>query len=45
MIDEIHEHRDTERVREQDEFLAPVAADLPDIGEKANAGHPFGLRE
>ena len=45
MIDEVDEHREPECVREQDEFLAPIAAHPPDLGEKANARHQLRLGE
>ena len=39
------EHRESERVREQDEFLTPVGAHLSDLGEETNARHQFRFGE
>ncbi len=45
MVDQVDKHRETERVREQDELLAPVGAHLSDLGEKTNARHQFRFGE
>lgn len=41
MIDRVDQERQTEHVGEQDELLSHVAADLADLGQEQQAGHPF----
>ena len=45
VVDQVHEHRETERVREQDELLPLVATHLAGIGEKADTRDPLRLGE
>ena len=42
-MDEVDEHRQPQRVRQQDEFLTPIGGDMPDIGQKANSRKPLRL--
>jgi hypothetical protein len=44
MVDRIHQHRDTERIGEQNEFLPHVGADLAGLGHELNAGRDDFLR-
>ncbi len=41
LVEHHHHHRGAQRVRQQDELLAPVVAGLADGGEELDAGHPF----
>ena len=45
MVDEVHHHRDAERVREQDELLTDVVAHVARVGQELNALEPLGLGE
>jgi hypothetical protein len=40
-----HQHRDAQRVRQQDAFLPLVVAGLPDLGQELDRGHPFLRRQ
>ena len=41
----VDEHRDADRIRQQNEFLPHAVAFLPGRGEKLDAGHPFFRRQ
>src|ERR1022692_3076066 len=45
MVDEVDEHRQPERVREQDELLTLIGCDVSHIGQEADARHPFRIGE
>ena len=41
MVDRVDQHRDAERVRQEDELLTPVVAHLAGGGEEPDRRHPF----
>src|SRR4029079_14274489 len=44
VVDEIHQHRDAERVRYEDELLALVVAHVAGVGEEFDSRHPLVRR-
>jgi hypothetical protein len=45
VVEEVDEHRQAQRVRQQDELLAPVGGDVSDVGQEVNSRKPLGLGE
>ena len=44
VIDRVHQHRDAEDIRQQDELLPPVRAGMAGFGQELDGGEPFLLR-